>query len=156
MRDEEPPFIDYNILMIKDLKERYEDTKKWILGELPKINWDSQKQIKSLFSETLEITLENVTIEHVQELLGRYDHDSEEFDLVNGLILYLKTKYTLNNYINCVLKHNENGRVYLRHEQGEWVLPNKRPLSGSPEIKECVTRTHIPKEKKHGSKKQSS
>jgi len=154
--EDERPYIDFNILLIKELKERYEENLKFIKEMLPvDINLNSPKQIKSLLEERLEMIIDSVTIVAIEGYRDLYEHDSEEFDLCNGLVLYLKQKFTVNNYLNCILKHHENGRVYLRHEQGAWVLPNKRPISESPEIRECVTATHIPKEKTYGSKVKS-
>jgi hypothetical protein len=153
---EERPYIDFDILKIKDLKERYEENLKWIAEEIPAvINFDSPKQIKSLLEERLDITMESVKISLLEAYREEQDHDSEAYDLLNGLVLYLKQKFTLANYINCILKHEENGRVYLRHERGEWVLPNKRPLSESPEIKECIIGTRNPKRRRtnYGSNK---
>ena len=146
MQNDERPFIEYDMEKIYALKEEYELNLKFIEENLPPINWNSPKQIKALFMQALEISLENVTISHVQSFMDRYDHDSEEFDLINGAVLYLKTKFTLNNYINCIVKHNDSGRIYLRKERGAWLLPNKRPLSTSPEIKQCEASTTNDKE----------
>lgn len=146
MQNDERPFIEYDMEKIYALKEEYELNLKFIKENLPPINWNSPKQIKALFMQALEISLKNVTISHVQSFMDRYDHDSAEFDLINGAVLYLKTKFTLNNYINCIVKHNDSGRIYLRKERGAWLLPNKRPLSTSPEIQQCEIRTTNSKE----------
>jgi hypothetical protein len=153
---EDTPFIDFNIQMVKDLKERYEENLKFIESELPSdCEWNRPKEVIAWMKNNFDIQLESVKIAHVLSYLEKFDHDSVAFDVINGYVLYLKTKYTLANYINCIIKHEQSGRVYLRHEQGEWVLPNKRPTSESPEIRECIVGTHIPKkEKRHGSKKQ--
>jgi hypothetical protein len=142
--------------MIKELKERYEENLKWIADEIPAaINLNSPKQIRNFLEESYEIYVQNVTIAALEGYRDVRDHDSEAYDLLNGIVLYLKTKYTLSNYINNILKNNENGRVYLRHERGEWLLPNKRPISSSPEIRECVIASHIPKRRRtnYGSEK---
>jgi hypothetical protein len=152
----EEAYIDFNMKMIDELKERYEENLKFIAEGLPcGVNFNSPKQIREVLGKRLDITAENVKIEALETYRDLYDHDSEAFDLLNGIVLYLKQKYSLTNYINCILKHNENGRVNLRHERGEWLLPNKRPLTESPEIRECVTASHIPKRRRtdYGSKK---
>lgn len=145
---EEKAFIEYNLLCIKSLKDTYQESMAFLKSELPNINLNSPKQIKKMLKETLDITTENVTISNLKNFREKYDHDSEEFDLLNGLVLYLQQKYTLTNYIDCIIKHEEGGRVYLRLEGEAWMLPNKRPLSESPEIKACVTRTHIPRQRR--------
>lgn len=143
---EREAFIDFDMLKVKKLKKMYEENLQWIAEEIPAvINFNSPKQIKSLLEERLEIITETVTIAALEGYRTLYDHDSEAFDLINGLVLYLKTKYTLSNYINNILKHEENGRVYLRLEQETWVLPNKRPISTAPEIVECVIKSFIPR-----------
>jgi hypothetical protein len=154
--ESEKGYLDFNMLLVKELKERYEENLKWIADEIPAvINFNSPKQIKSLMEERLDMIVDSVTIQAVEGYRDLYDHDSEAFDLCNGILLYLRCKYTLSNYINCILKHEENGRVYLRQERGEWLLPNKRPLTESPEIKECITASYIPKRRrtKYGSNK---
>jgi hypothetical protein len=140
---DEKPFIDFDILKIKGLKDEYDENITFVLGELPlKVNWNSQPQVKSYFRESFGIELENVKIEHVFSHMEKLDHDSPAFDVINGFLLYLKYSYILKNYINCILRHEESGRIMLRHFQGQWVLPNRRPLSGSPEIKSCITHTN--------------
>lgn len=138
---DEQPFIDFDILRVKALKDSYEDNVKFVLEELPDINWNSNAQVKKYFKETFEICLENVTINHILSQLEVLEHDSAAFDTINGFALYLKQKYTLKNYIDCILRHEENGRVYLRQFKGRWVLPNRQPVSLNPEITECITRS---------------
>ena len=140
---DEKPFIDFDILKIKGIKEEYENNLAFVLGELPQsVNWNSHPQVKSYFRESFGIVLDNVKIEHVFSHMENLDHDSPAFDAINGFLLYLRYSYTLKNYINCILKHEESGRIMLRHFQGQWALPNRRPLSGSPEIKSCILHTN--------------
>jgi hypothetical protein len=138
------------------LKDRYEENLKWIAEATPAvINLNSPKQIIKFLEESYEICVQNVTIVAVEGYRDVQDHDSEAYDLLNGIVLYLKTKYTLSNYINSILKQNENGRVFLRQDRGVCLLPNKRHICDSPEIKECVTASYIPKQRrtKYGSDK---
>ena len=148
---EERPFIDFNMNCILELKERYNDNVRFMEEHLKPLDTHSPKKMVNFFRDNLAISLDNVTISHLQDQAAKLDHDSQAFDYLNGLIQLLKLRYSLHNYIDCIIRHHENGRVYLRHERGEWVLPNKRPLSGSPEIKECYLRTHIPKGARNGS-----
>lgn len=132
------PYIDFDLCKVRALKESYEENIKFILTGLPCINWNSADQVKALFLCMFDITLENVRIDHVLSHLEEVDHDSPAFDAINGFVLYLKLKYSLKNYINCILRHEENGRVYLRLFKGQWVLPNRQPPSLNPEITECI------------------
>ena len=64
MSSEERPYIDFNMLLVKDLKERYEDNLKFIAEELPcGVNFNSPKQIREALGKRLDITAENVKIE---------------------------------------------------------------------------------------------
>lgn len=138
---DEAPHIEWDMDKIHDLKQQYDENMQLIKEMLPDINWDSPKAVKNYFNKVLEIPIENGRIEHLSGFLTQYDHDSEEYDTLNGYLMYLKLKWAVMNYLDCIIRHQENGRVYLRHHQGKWVLPNKRPLSGSPEIMECIVRS---------------
>lgn len=137
----EDPYIVFNIGMIVALKDRYEKNIAFLKTQLPDVNWNSRVATRRFFEEKLGIFLENVTISHLETYLALLDHDSTDFDVINGLVLYLKQKYTISNYLDCILRHHENGRVNLRHHEGAWVLPNKRPLTTSPEIQECIVHS---------------
>lgn len=146
---ENDPFIDFNMDKVQELKASYEESIEFILSELPAINWNSSQQAKKYFKEHLDITLENVKIDHVLSHLESVSHDSPAFDVINGFVLYLKQKFTLKNYIDCICRHQINGRVTLRLFGGRWVLPNRQPVSSNPEITECVI---APKESNNGFK----
>lgn len=131
-------YIDFDVGKIKELKERYEATKQLISEMMSPINLEKPSEIKQFFENELDIKLDNARITTIQEYMGNYDHDSMQYDAINGVVMYLKIKYSLKNYINCILKHEENGRVYLRQVNGTWMMPNKQPLSRNPEITECI------------------
>lgn len=137
---ENKPFIDWDILKVKSLKDDYNENMRLIKEFLPEeVNWDSPKKVKEFITEVLDIPLENVRIDTLAGVMETLDHDSESFDIINGYTMYLRQKYSISNYLDCILRHHESGRVYLRHHEGQWVLPNRRPLSGSPEIIACET-----------------
>lgn len=138
MENEVEPFIEFDMKKIEALKTTYNESIKFILDELPDLNWDSAKQVQNYFRDYFDIKLENVKIAHVLSHLESVSHDSPAFDVINGFVLYLKQKFTLKNYIDCIIRHNINGRVNLRHFGGRWVLPNRQPLSLNPEITECI------------------
>ena len=124
--------------MINDLKTRYESVIEFILSDLPQVNWNSSKEIVKYLNETLDIDVKDAKIKTVAGLLQCYDENSYEFNVISGLTYYLKLKYTLKNYIGCILRHETNGIVALRLEDGEWKMPNKQPLPIAPEINECI------------------
>ena len=137
---ESKPYIDWDILKVKRLKDLLTENMRLIKEFLPEgVNWDSPKQVKEFVTNKLGIVMEDVKIETLKGVMEKLDHDSESFDIINGYDMYLRQKYSISNYLDCVLKHHESGRVYLRHHEGQWVLPNRRPLSGSPEIVACET-----------------
>jgi hypothetical protein len=142
MEAEVEPYIEFDIKKIMQLRETYLEQLEWVESELSDINWNSIKQVKEYFLLYFDIKLENVKIEHVLAHLESHDHDSPAFDALNGFVLYLKYKFTLKNYIYCIIKHEKEGRVYLRLFEGNWVLPNRRPPSLNPELIECVVKTY--------------
>jgi len=142
---EELAWIDFDILKVKDLKENYQENIDITLEMLPENDWRSPAKTIDFFKKNFAIELKNVKINHVGQVLEELDHDSEAFDALNGYHIYLRLTYAIRNYLDNILKHEENGRIYLRQHQGEWVFPNKRPLSASPEIQGCITSSHIPR-----------
>lgn len=139
--DIDRPYTVWDMNKVKSLREAFVGQMAFIKSMLPAAEWDSPKQVLDYFQNVLEITVENVKIAHLSEVLHQLDHDSFEYDVLNGYIMYLKLKWSVQNYLDCIIRHEINGRVNLRLHQGKWVLPNKRPLSGSPEIIECMTHS---------------
>jgi hypothetical protein len=132
-------YITYNIEKISELKECYEINKQWIRSQLPKIDWDSRKEVKQFFEENLGIILQNVKIKNIMAYQEMFSHDTEQYDIINGFVSYLKLKYIIKNYLDCIIRHNENGKVYLRQVgNGQITFPNKQPLPKSPEIEACI------------------
>ena len=130
-------YIDYDIQKVKELLQIYEAAMNGIAEQLKPLEPHRPKSIKSYCKHWFDISLKDVRIATLQSYMAEYDHDSEPYDIINGVILYLKMQYTIKNYINCILRHENDGRVALRNEGGKWVLPNKQPISGNPEIIAC-------------------
>lgn len=136
------PWIRFDIPKIEELKQTYEAVIKFILKELPDVNWNSPKETVRYFSETLDIPIPNAKIKTIANLMACYDEHSYEFEVISGLTYYLKLKYSLKNHIGAILRHEVNGIVTLRLHDGEWTLPNKQPVSLSPEITACILARH--------------
>jgi len=139
--DINPPYTVWDMSKIHALRQAYVEQMAFIKSMLPAAEWDSPKKVLDYLNNVLEITAESVKIDHLSGFLDQLDHDSFEFDVLNGYIMYLRLKWSVMNYLDCIIRHEINGRVNLRRHQGKWVLPNKRPLSGSPEIKECMVHS---------------
>lgn len=132
------PYIIFDMPAIYRLREVYETNLIHVKEQLPPVNWNSRDKTILFFKETFDLDLNNVRIDPLVEILNGLEHDSEVFDVLNGFVLYLKFKFTLKNYIDCIIRHNKDGRVRLRYFQGQWVLPNRQPTSMNPEITECI------------------
>lgn len=139
--DIDRPYTVWDMSKVRTLREQYVDQMAFIASMLPALEWNSPKKVLDYFNNVLDLPIQSVKIEHLSGFLTQMDHDSFEFDVLNGYIMYLKLKWAIMNYLDCIVRHNINGRVNLRLHQGKWVLPNKRPLSGSPEIIECMTHS---------------
>ena len=134
------PWIDYDVDKIKKLREEYQTNLDFLRDQLPEgLNLESPEKIKKYFRDSLEINLQNVKISYISKLLDHFDTDSQEYDFINGLVLYLKLRFTIRNYLDCILRHQNHGRVNLRLMAGQWVMPNRQPISSSPEIIACET-----------------
>jgi hypothetical protein len=137
-------WIDFDIEKVKQLYEEYATGVDFVLSGLDlDVRWNSPLRVKIYFKNTFDISLDNVKIAHVLSHLETVDHDSPAFDALNGYVLYLKYTYTLKNYINCILRYENEGRICLRSVDGVLKMPNGRPLSSSPEILKCVTAQNL-------------
>ena len=134
----EEAWIKFDVVKLRQLKEHYEAAIESIKEQLPNINLNSKKELLNFFEKNLNIHLQTSRIKEIEACLSSYTHDQEEYYILLGVTYYFKLKYSLKNYINWVLKNESNGIIYLRHWWGDWVLGNKQPLPGSPEILECV------------------
>ena len=136
--DYNEPFILFDMPEIYRLQDLYQSNVNMILAELPRVKWNSRAKTVLFFKENFDLELDNVRIDYLSGMVESLEHDSPAFDTLNGFVLYLKLKYSLKNYIDCIIRHNQDGRVRLRHFQGQWVLPNRQPTSLNPEITACV------------------
>jgi len=125
----------YNLDKIQALATIYRDNLNFIVSHLPKINWNSPAKLKLFFEEFLDIKLQNATISHIETHLVFMDHDDERYEMIVGVLAYLKLYYTLKNYIDPIIKNN--GAVRLVWDSGDWLQSNHRKPSLSPEIVAC-------------------
>jgi hypothetical protein len=133
----EPLFKDYDMEMVQRLRRIYTENMIFIGKELYPVNLDSNKSILTFCNEELDIYPENAKIWHLETFLPRFDHDSSQFNAFYGILSYLKLKYSIKNYIDCIIRHEVKGRVTLRFIDGQVRMPNRQPMSGNPEINEC-------------------
>jgi hypothetical protein len=137
VRDE--PYIGFNISEIRLLKSVYECSMDFLMDEMPDINWNSAQQIKVYFHETYRLMLENVKITTFSDLAEQFPEGSTQKDLLTRITMYLRLKFSVKNYLDCILRHEVDGLVYLRDVNGVWRLPNKQPLSYNEEISNTIT-----------------
>lgn len=148
------PYVDFDIDEIRELEEDYVITMDYILETMPDINWDSRLEVYDYFMKEHNIHLNSLKIKELKELLEIYaDEDvfveyaqdiDEAKDVLESFITYLKIKYEVRNYTKCILRHQKEGRVFLRNIDGNIVMPNKQPLMYSQNIIDCITGTNVP------------
>jgi len=137
------PNIEFDINKVKELKADYKKIMAYNLEQLPNINWDSSKQVIELFKKGLDIDIDNVRISTIDPYLNFLDHDSDAFQVVYGYSSYLKLKYAIKNQLDCILRHEDNGKVALRLHNGKLMMPNKQPITSSPEIQACIIAQNL-------------
>jgi hypothetical protein len=130
-------YLVFNIPKVKQLRDDYEAAMEAIKENLPNINLNSKKEIISFFEKTFQIKLESSKIKDITKALRYFDSDSEEYDLILGVIYFYKMKYMVKNYLNCILKHHVDGVVQLREYFG-LALPNRQRLPYSEEVIDCI------------------
>lgn len=133
------PYIEFDIEKIGVLRNLYLSTKKIIEKDLPNINWQSAKQIKMFFSEYFGIKIPNATISTISKHLCHFQENTEDYYLIQGIVEYLRLRYFIKNYLDCILRHHKNGKVYLRLHQEQWVMPNKQPIPNADALQGCMT-----------------
>lgn len=139
-----PYWIQFDIDKIKELKARYEESMQITLDMLPEnIDWTKEKDVIDYFNNVLDIELHTIQTAEIEGHLELQEENTDSWEVVYGLTAYLKLKYTVINYLNCVLKHQICGVVNLRYFNNEVVLPNRRPLTHSEEIKQCILHSNV-------------
>jgi hypothetical protein len=133
----DPLYRDYDMEKVQSLRKLYTENMIFIGKELYPVNLDSNKSILAFCNEELDIYPENVKIWHLETFLSQFDHDSTQFNAFYGILSYLKLKYSIKNYIDCIIRHEVQGRVALRFIDGQVRMPNRQPMSGNPEINQC-------------------
>ena len=131
-------YIKFDIEKIQGLKETYTDAMSIIKDGLPDINLNSTKNIINFFEKTFRIQLSSIRIKEIARYLSAYKEDSEEHEIITGIVYYFKMKYLLKNYIDSVLRHEKQGVVELRRYMGRLALPNRQPLPYSHEVIDCI------------------
>jgi FMN phosphatase YigB (HAD superfamily) len=139
----ETKWIDFDIAKVQALKEEYETAMAYALELMPRINWNSPKQIREHFKETFDIAIPDGKIATFAALLPTFDEDTEEYQAVLEALMYLKMKYLLQNYLTAIIRHEHHGRITLRSVNSQWVMPNKQPLPEAVELTACIIASHI-------------
>ena len=131
-------YIEFDMLKIQELDTYYKETMKHLADNLPSINLNSPASVIDFFHKTFKINLTSSKIAEVSQYINMYGDDSDEKELIQGIVYYFKIKYAHRNYIKNILMHQNNGRVQLRWYFGELRFPNKRPLPYSLEILNAI------------------
>lgn len=121
---------------LEKLQKVYMDAMAYIEDGLPNLDLNSRKEVLSFFEKTFKIHLTTTRIVEISEYIHQYGEDSEERDLIQGIVYYLKMKYAMKNYIVPMIKEAPNVELATRFEVVE--MKNHQPLPKSPEIIECI------------------
>jgi len=130
-------WIKFDINKVKHLKETYDGIIDYIAGDF-EVNLNSPKQIKTMWMEELNVFLVDTKISTFQFIKNAHEADSPTWNLAEEMIVFLKAKYILKNYINCILEGEIDGIVTLRNTEGKLSMPNKQSLSYNQEIHQCI------------------
>jgi len=134
-------WIEFSIPDIRKLRNDYKQTEEFLLSELPDINWNSRLEILNLFEYEYGIIISSLRISYLENI---ETSNEETREIIETYLKLLKIKYETKNYIDCILRHEADGIVYLRKHHDKIVMPNKQPLPYSPNILECIKETNVP------------
>jgi hypothetical protein len=139
----EKKFLEFDLDEVRDLKFCYEQTIESLLADLPGINWNSRLEVKDYFKYEHGIKIDSLQIGYLEARLSLYKANcgtTPASEIMASLIEYLKLKYTIKNYLDCILNHaDENGKVPLRVVEGCYVMPNRQPLPEAQAILDCLS-----------------
>ena len=146
-------WIEFDIDEVVELLTDYRATMITLKELLPDVNWDSRLETKDFFISEYEIYLKSLKIsdiEHEMNILANSNYLNESgeqaLEVLTLLREYLKLKYTCKNYLEMILRHNKEGRVYLIEHNGQWVMPNRQSANiYSPDIKSTIKAQSLPK-----------
>jgi hypothetical protein len=130
--------IEFDITRINILKASYEFTIELCEKDFSGVNLNSIPQVKSYFREEFSLDLPDTQIMTIKHLWESCDPDSHIANQLFSLLTFLKSRATLRNYINCILKHEIGGIVTLRLVDERLLMPNRRPTSYNEELIECI------------------
>lgn len=136
-------FIKYNMDKIRKMKEDYDASADLLLSHLPAINYNSPREVINYVDNKFGVKINNARIDTIQALAERYLEDDPSREVLDEMAAYLRLKYSIRNYIDCILTHEICGKVYLRWEEGKLLMPNKRPLSSNEELNATITSMSV-------------
>lgn len=138
---DESPYIQFDMIAIRQLELDYQNTIECIKELLPPVNWDSHLETRQYFLDEFNILLPNQRIETLKDLRAKYNDQEEEYELLSGLIELKRVQSIYRNYIQCIIRHSDSGgNIVLRYYNREWVLPNRQALPYTDAIRECIIK----------------
>lgn len=131
-------WLKFDMDQIKLLKQDYEGAMDYIKEGLPNINFNSRKEVLNFFEKTFRINLKTLQIKELSRYIAAYKEDSVEHEMIRGIVYYFKMKYTLKNYVDCIIRHEKEGIIELRNYMGTLCFPNRQPLPYSQEVQAAI------------------
>ena len=131
------PVLTVDIAKLEALKKVYDDAMEFIEIGLPNVDLSSRKDVLNFFEKTFRIELKSVRIAELSEYIYKYGENSEERDMIQGIVYFLKMKYSLKNYIIPMIERAPEVELAIRFNRVE--MHNHQPLPQSPEVLECIT-----------------
>jgi hypothetical protein len=125
-------WLKFDIEKVKALKEDYEGLLEVLKKDIDNVNLNSRMSIIQFFKKK-GLTLKTSQIKEIEGILQSLQPDTELYDTVQTIVSFMKVKYTVRNYLSCILKNEVDGVVTLRDYYG-LKLPNRQPLPYALEI----------------------
>lgn len=131
-------WLRFDMAKIRLLRTDYIDAMDYIKSGFPGVNFNSRREIINFFDKTFQIDLNSAKIKEIAHYLAAYKEDSVEHELITGIVYWFKMKYAIKNYLDCIIRHEVNGKVILRDFMGKLSLPNRQSLPYSMEIQGMI------------------
>jgi len=133
----EQRWITFALPKIKELKNSYEETLQFIKNEYGlNFNLDYSEDIKKHVADYLGIPIKSAQINELKRVRSELLEGEDSHEHLTAIIEYLRLKWTIRNYCDCILNHADSSGTVILREDGK--MPNRRPLPYLPDILECV------------------
>lgn len=148
--------IVFDMWKVYDIEEQVFETKEQALSRIreiePRLKPHSKKNVVENLKKLFGISVPDAKIETLNACLKTLDQDSDAWQMIFGLVEYLRFHYLQKNYISCIIKHGvysapgEGSTITLevsKDNNGIVRMKNGQKLFHVSSLWECVIESEL-------------